>query len=77
MASNKSGKIRGGQLCELHVTLGDGSFGVPFVQMHCRQLPDSCGSTEPTAYDVPILVQMKYDYDCLIFTCEQYCKYKC
>lgn len=53
MASNRSGRISGGQLCELHVTRGTGSSEEPSVQTHCKQLPDSWGRTAPMEYDLP------------------------
>lgn len=48
-----SGRISGGQLCELHETRGLTSSMVAPMQTHCKQLPTSCGRTAPTAYDMP------------------------
>uniref|UniRef100_A0A8D8IMR9 (northern house mosquito) hypothetical protein n=1 Tax=Culex pipiens TaxID=7175 RepID=A0A8D8IMR9_CULPI len=52
-----SGRMSGGQLSGVQVTLGTGSFSGPATQTQCRQLPVSCFSTEPTLYETPITTQ--------------------
>lgn len=53
MASNKSGNTNGGQLCGLQVTRGVSSDVEPSMQIHCKQLPVSCGKISPILYKVP------------------------